>query len=40
MAAASLTVNALFEEEILYNVKFGHTLDRINNTSIMSRVDI
>ena len=40
IAVITLTVNALHKSEIEYNGKFGHNLGRIQNISIMSRIDI
>ena len=40
MAALPLTVHALHKSEMEYHAKFGHTIGRINQISLMSILDI
>ena len=40
MAALPLTLNYLHKAEIEYHGKFGHSIGRIQNISLMSRIDI
>ena len=40
MAALPLKINALYETEMEYHGKFGHTLGRIQHISLMSIINI
>ena len=40
MAALPLTVHALQKAEMEYHGKFGHTLGRIQQIALMSRIDL
>ena len=40
MAALPLTRNPLHKSEMEYHGKFGHTLGRVHNIALMSRIEI